>query len=313
MKNKWFWISILLIISVVGFLFFNSSKSEKYTIEETKVIKNDLVIPVRASGIAVPRNRLEIKPPIAGRVESVLVAEGDVVPRGRIIAWMSSTERAALLDAARTKSAEEIKQWEDFYKPTPVISPLRGLVIAANIRAGQTVTQQDILYVLSDSLMVQAKVDETDLSKIKIGQKAKVSVDSFSNVIVAGKVSHIAYEAITENNVTLYNVDLELTPVPEFLRSGMSITLDFILSEQNDVLLLKSEFLKQNSNKNFVLVKDNGKLIEKEVGIGTSDDMHTVIEWGLNEGEVVFRKKKNVDKKTNPSSSPFSTPRVPKR
>jgi macrolide-specific efflux system membrane fusion protein len=51
----------------------------------------------------LPQNRLEIKPPIAGRAEEVLVNEGELVKAGQIIAWMSSTDRAALLDAARAQ------------------------------------------------------------------------------------------------------------------------------------------------------------------------------------------------------------------
>lgn len=314
MKIKFIFISIVVIIISVTVYLFGFGKSKSNTkLESSKAFRGDLIVTVRATGTAIPKNRLEIKPPIAGRVESILVNEGNHVGRGKIIAWMSSTERAALLDAARAKGEEELKKWEDFYKPTPVISPLRGLVIASNISPGQTVTQQDILYVLSDNLMVQAKVDETDLSKIKIAQIANITVDSYSNTPIQAKVTHIAYEAVTENNVTMYNVDLELKTIPEYLRSGMSITIDFIVSEERDVLLLPNEFVKAGSGKAKVTKKVEGELVETMVTIGNSDEQNTVILSGLMENEMVYRKKKIQEEKKVSSGGPFSSPKMPKR
>jgi multidrug efflux pump subunit AcrA (membrane-fusion protein) len=49
-----------------------------------------LDISILATGVVQPQNRLEIKPPIAGRIERVLVEEGETVKRGQILAWMSS-------------------------------------------------------------------------------------------------------------------------------------------------------------------------------------------------------------------------------
>ncbi|MGE8721311.1 efflux RND transporter periplasmic adaptor subunit [Leptospira terpstrae] len=314
MKIKFILITIVVIIVSITVYLFGFGKSKSNTkLESTNVFRGDLIVTTRATGTAIPKNRLEIKPPIAGRVESILVNEGNHVGRGKIIAWMSSTERAALLDAARAKGADELKKWEDFYKPTPVISPLRGLVIASNIRPGQTVTQQDILYVLSDNLMVQAKVDETDLSKIKIGQTANITVDSYSDIPIQAKVTHIGYEAVTENNVTMYNVDLELKTIPEYLRSGMSITIDFILSETRDVLLVPNEFVKGGSGKGMILKKADDELVETVVNIGNSDEQNTEILSGLMENEIVYRKKKIQEEKKASSGGPFSSPKMPKR
>ncbi|XDD46057.1 efflux RND transporter periplasmic adaptor subunit [Leptospira sp. WS39.C2] len=315
MKSK-IYISIFVVIvsAFIYYLFGFSKSKQEYKLETAHVTRGDLILTVRATGTAIPKNRLEVKPPITGRIESILAEEGKQVGKGKILAWMSSTERAALLDAARAKGQEELKKWEEFYKPTPVISPLRGLVIASNISPGQTVTQQDILFVLSDKLMVQAKVDETDLSKIKIGQNANIIVDSFSSEPIRAKVKHIGYEAVIENNVTMYNVDLELNIIPGFLRSGMSITVDFIQTEEQNVLLIPNDFLKKKNENGVVLIKVEENLQEKEVKIGFSDDQNTVVFSGLKEGDIVYRKKKiQESKKSNSSGGPFSSPKLPKR
>ncbi|TGN17304.1 efflux RND transporter periplasmic adaptor subunit [Leptospira idonii] len=319
MNKKWILAATALLVLLSGgyYYFFAGSKKEKFVYQQLNVKRGNLNVFVRATGSVQPKNRLEIKPPIAGRIESVLVEEGNVVSKGKMLAWMSSTERAALLDAARAKGANELKEWEDLYKPTPVLAPLRGLVIANNIRPGQTVTQQDILYVLSDSLIVQAKVDETDLSRIKKGQKAMLTIDSFPGEAIRGEVSHIAYEAVTENNVTVYTVDINPLSHPEFLRSGMSSTVDFIFAEEKDVLVVPNESVFQENGKNFVWVKkgkDSEKYVPQEVTLGISDDSYTHLKSGLEEGEVFYLKKQiQKQKPAANSGGPFSTPRIPRR
>src|SRR2546430_2143829 len=80
-----------------------------------------------------PLNRVEIKPPIQGRIEQLLVDEGSRVNSGQILAYMSSSDRAAILDSARAKGPAEVKYWQDAYKPTPIVAPLSGVIILRNV------------------------------------------------------------------------------------------------------------------------------------------------------------------------------------
>ena len=98
--------TVVLALVGAGFLawtrFRASSTLQKRTREwvEVQVVRGDLEVKVTAAGTVQPENRLEIKPPISGRVDEVKVHEGQVVKAGQVLAYMSSTERAALLDAA---------------------------------------------------------------------------------------------------------------------------------------------------------------------------------------------------------------------
>ena len=105
-----------------------------------------------------------------------------MVKTGQTLALMSSTERAALLDAAQTQGPEAIKYWEDVYKPTPLLSPIDGEVIVSKDYPGQTITASDVIVVLSDHLIVQAQVDETDIGKIKLGQEVTLSLDAYPQI-----------------------------------------------------------------------------------------------------------------------------------
>ena len=91
------WILIIVIVLIVG-AFFLLRREEKETVyTEIRPERGSISLTVSASGVVKPRNRLEIKPPISGRVEGVLVTEGEEIDKGKILAWMSSLDRAALL------------------------------------------------------------------------------------------------------------------------------------------------------------------------------------------------------------------------
>jgi multidrug efflux pump subunit AcrA (membrane-fusion protein) len=309
LRNQFTSIIILLCLSIT-ISHCKSSKKGERTYTQVKAIQSNLLITVRSSGVVSPMNRLEIKPPVGGRIEKVLIAEGDFVKKGNILAWMSSTERAALLDAARARGDNAMKEWEDVYKPTPVMAPLHGMVIANNIKPGQTVTQQDVLVVLSDALIVKAKVDETDISTISKKQKAMITIDSFPGQKIISHVRHIAYEAVTENSVTMYEVEIEPDNRPEFLRSGMSATIDFVVIEKDEVTLVpENAVYKNDEGQDYVLffTGEGNKPRKVPIKVGLTHDAKTeVLEGVLPDDILLLVSQDTKKKKEKTSDNPFN-------
>ena len=132
MKKAIFWIIILLILAAGGYYWYQKRipKAETGPAYDTATVeRRDLRVSVESTGEVEPRNRLNVKPPIAGRLEELAVDEGDHVEKGQILGWISSTERATLLDAALATSKEELEYWQELYKPTPLVCPLEGTAI----------------------------------------------------------------------------------------------------------------------------------------------------------------------------------------
>ncbi len=310
MKRHLIWIvGIVLVAGVAVWLYWQHDTEAKPALQEILVVRGNLKIMVMTTGTVQPQNRLEIKPPIAGRIVETLVHEGDKVHKGQILAWMSSTERAALLDAARAKGATELAYWEQLYNPTPIVAPLDGNVIARNIEPGQTVTAQDILYVLSDRLIIEAQVDETDIGKISVGQPVDITLDAYPQHVITGKVDHIAFEATTVNNVTIYTVEVLPHSVPAFLRSGMSANLKVMTAITNQVLLLPTETVRTENNQTVVWQPDpadNDKPIATPIVIGLNDGKQTEIRSGLQENDIVLIKSSKFGfKDDNGQRNPF--------
>jgi len=256
-----------------------------------------------------PQNRLEIKPPISGRIEKILVNEGESVKAGQILAWMSSTERAALLDAASAQGEETLKYWQEAYKPTPLIAPIEGEVIVRAVEPGQTVTSAEAVIVLSDRLIVKAQVDETDIGKVKLGQSAIISLDAYPQKKVNGKVDHIAYESQIINNVTIYEVDILPERVPEVFRSGMSANVDIIEKSKENILLIPLEAVTQDKDDRFVLLKQGigKKPVKRKVTLGISDERHVEVISGIDAKDKILlvRQKYFPSRNAGSSRNPF--------
>lgn len=278
---------------------------------EIKPVIGNIQNVISSTGTVLPKNRLEVKPSVSGRVEEILVREGQSVKAGETLAWMSSTERAALLDAARGQNEEALRYWQEVYKAIPLISPINGEVIVAKTQPGQTVTTADPVLVLSDQLIVRAQVDETDIGKIKDGQSALLHLDAYPDTKISAQVEHIYYESKTINNVTIYEVDLLPQEVPEFFRSGMNAAIDFIAQSKDNALLIPAEAVLREKNGSFVLIKDaNGQSRQRPVQLGISDDKNVEVLSGLDAYDTVIVKTK---KYTLPKSNVGTNPLMPIR
>ncbi len=302
---------VILVAAAAAFLaslwlFFGLGGSpEKF--EEVRAQVGRIGHIISTVGTVNPQNRLEIKPPIQGRIERILVREGDEVNSGDILAFMSSTDRATLVDAARIKGGEELRYWQNAYKETPLVAPIDGTIIVRNVEPGQTVSPSDAVLVISDRLIVQADVDETDIGDVSVGQNAVIGLDAYPDVKVKAIVDHISYESQILNNVTIYKVDILPEEVPEIFRSGMSANVEIIVSSKEGVLTIPSRAVSRDDDGATVLLKDSsGKGKRAPIEIGLQSNGLTEVVSGLEEGAVLLIPKDlDISSKKSPSGSPF--------
>lgn len=305
--KKYLAIVFVVALAGAGYAFYQKKSKPAETFREVTIERGDIATTIVATGTVQPENRLEIKPPIAGRADSVLVDEGMRVRKGQILAWMSSTERAALLDAARAEGPEEYARWEKLYRPTPVIAPISGTIISRAIEPGQTFTATDAVLVMSDRLTVKAQVDETDIAQVKLKQPAELTLDAYPGQKVAAKVDQIAYDAKTVNNVTTYSVDVLPLQTPEFMRSGMTANVTFFTEARNQVVLVPNETIKIVDGKTAVLTRGPaGDTLTKTIDLGLSDGKFTEVTGGLDAGELVLVPIYALKDKKSSGASPFS-------
>src|SRR5690554_1290109 len=289
MKKKIILPLVFIAIALGTWFFLSQRKDEvnySYTPHEVKL--GTLSISIDATGTVTPKNRLEIKSPIAGRVEEILVSEGEEVKKGTILAWTSSTERAALLDVVRTKGKEEVRRWEDLYRPTPVVAPIDGTLILKGVETGQSFASTDPLFTMADYLIVKANVDETDIAQVANGQRATIVLDAYPNERIQGEVTHVAFDSTTTNNVTSYSVDILPDEVPSFMRSGMTANITIIVQSHDNIITVPQSAIIDEKGESRVLVKQGASYISKRVITGNNNGREVEIKEGLSPGETIY-------------------------
>lgn len=308
--------AVILLVGIGGVFVFKNNSSNQMTYRSLPIKKGDIEVTILATGTVLPENRLDIKAPVAGRMDQVLVQEGQRLRKGQIIAWMSSSERAAMLDAARAKGEEEFKRWSEMYLATPVIAPISGTLILRNVEPGQTFTNSDAIFTMSDRLTVKAQVDETDISQIKLKETAQIVLDAYPDQKIKATVDQIAFDAKTVNSVTTYIVDVLPEKTPEFMRSGMTANVTFFIEARKNILLVPNEALKVQEGKTMVNVRGpGGDPQSREIQIGISDGKNTQVLEGLVEGDTVLvpEVKLGASSKSKNPLSPMGNMRTPRR
>jgi macrolide-specific efflux system membrane fusion protein len=187
---------------------------------------------------------------------------------------------------------------------------LNGVIISRNVEPGQTVTAQDSVLVMSDRLIVKAQVDETDIARIRPKQAARVVLDAYPEEGLPGSVDHIAFEAKTVNNVTIYEVDVVPKQVPDFMRSGMTANVNFLVAEKQDVLVLPAEAVREEEGRAQVMIpapSGQGRPVSQPVQTGLTDGKNVEIVSGLEEGDAVLVRVTRLPRASGPGQrNPFA-------
>lgn len=129
-------------------------------------------------------------------------------------------------------------------------------------------------------------VNEIDISKVKQGQKAIVTIDAFPDKKLNGIVREVANigEQIQGSNAKVFEVIIDITDFDSILRPAMTTKNQIITREYDDVLYIPSEAVHTEGKTTFVYSRGN----KIEVKTGESNENHIIIENGLEEGDEVM-------------------------
>ena len=147
-------------------------------------------------------------------------------------------------------------------------------------------------------LEVTVFVDETDIGRIIVGQRAKFTVDTFADRFFDGKVREIHPKAVIKDNVVNYEVilDIEKNKVVK-LRPEMTANVVITTGTRKKVLTLPKEAVKRKGKKSFVVMQAGGELEDRSVELGWRDGGKIEVVSGLNDGDEVGIPDKPLDKK----------------
>jgi len=182
----------------------------------------------------------------------------------------------------------------DFLK-TVILAPFDGIVVSVNLRTNDVLSQVDyaskgdIMIVDTSQLQFKGQVDEIDISKIKAGQNATITVDAVPNRTFTGKVSFISpYGTPDSNGVVRFNVTILLDPTDVPLKGLLTSTAEIAVTSVQNALMLPLTAITTSKDGSFVTVMTSDNKTEKiPVTLGLQNQQSAAILTGLNEGDKV--------------------------
>jgi multidrug efflux pump subunit AcrA (membrane-fusion protein) len=200
--------------------------------------------------------------------------------------------RQAKAEVERVRSALENARVQLSY--ATITAPIQGVIASVSTEEGETVAagmQAPTFVTIIDlqRLQVDAYVDEVDIGKVKVGQRAIFTVDAFPGTEFEGTVSAIYPKAVIQDNVVNYDVVVDIeTPYHGLLRPEMTASVTIFLEKREGVLAVPAKAVQRERGRTVVYVDADGGAEPREIKAGWRDGQWIEVASGLQEGETVF-------------------------
>jgi membrane fusion protein, multidrug efflux system len=271
---------------------------------------------VYATGAVEPETWSRSTPLVRGRIIERCRCEGKFVKAGDILARLDDKEALATLNDLRALEEFQNREFDrqaqllargvatsqayqraesdlarikaqiaaqaqrlEYYK---LVSPMDGTVLKEDGEVGDMVDPGTILYRigLEKPLWVVADVNEEDIPRVHVGQKALLRTDAFAGQILPGVVKQITPAGDPISKTFRVRVGL---PDDTPLRVGMSVEANIVSREKPDVVLVPANAVVDNN----LLTIENGRARLRKVEIGIRGTGFVEIVDGAREGELV--------------------------
>lgn len=185
---------------------------------------------------------------------------------------------------------------------TVITSPVDGVVLQRYVARGQIIASgvsnvgggTPIADVADMSRVhIEAGVDEIDIGVVQVGQEASVRAEAFPDQVYRGQVVRIAPEARIEQNVTRFDVVIEVENSDGNLKSGMNAIVEIVIVDEPAVLTIPLAALQRPDGgadadgPPVALLRSGGGYEPRPLRTGRSDQRRVEVLEGLREGDVV--------------------------
>ncbi|PIS08986.1 hypothetical protein COT75_03945 [Candidatus Beckwithbacteria bacterium CG10_big_fil_rev_8_21_14_0_10_34_10] len=206
--------------------------------------------------------------------------------------------------------------WLTYVQTSPIITaPMDGVITSlmyiegmsiGSLDTGSSTSNQKVATIRTEGMpIVTVNLSEIDVSRVEIGQKATVILDSIPNKTFTGKVMGVDRIGQVDSGVTQYPAIIELDSSAEQILPNMAVTVSITIERKNDVLMVPSGVIQSQGDENYVSVLMGNKQESVLVEIGLSSDTQTEIVSGLSEGDLVVNGSVSSAGSQQNGTSPF--------
>lgn len=189
------------------------------------------------------------------RMRQVAELSGGKVPsKTEMETAEASLERANANEAGARAAVQQaqaaMKTDETNLSKGTIRSPVDGVVLARKVEPGQTVVAAmtiPVLFTLAEDLTameLQVKVDEADVSSVKLGQPASFTVSAWPGRSFPATIRRVGIGSTITDNVVTYKTVLTVKNEDLALRPGMTATASIVTAQRDNVLLVPNAALR---------------------------------------------------------------------
>jgi HlyD family secretion protein len=208
---------------------------------EDAVVKSRATVAQMEATVAEARASLK-------RLRHVAELSGGKVPSQTEL----ETAEAALkrADANEASARAALKTDETNIHKAVIRSPIDGVVLTRKVEPGQTVVAAmttPVLFVIAEDLTkmeLQVKVDEADVSSVKLGQPASFTVSAWSGREFPATIERVGIGSTVTDNVVTYKTVLSVANDDLALRPGMTATARIVTAQRENALLVPNAALR---------------------------------------------------------------------
>ena len=235
-----------------------------------------------------------------GLIAPSLLEDADKAYQLGINKQTAAKSQAAVSRAEVEKAKATLERAQTDLRYATITSPMNGLVLSRDVEVGDAVSsilvlgsQATLVMTLGDvsEVYVLGKVDEADIGKVYLGQRARIVVESFKEKSFEGKVTKISPLGVEKDNVTTFEVRVSILNPGGELKTNMTANAEVILEEKKGILTVpESAVVYDRERKPSLEVPDpraEGGKRKVAVKLGISNGVKAEVAEGLKEGDRV--------------------------
>lgn len=214
---------------------------------------------------------------------------------------MSNKADLNVLDEKKAKAEADYKMAKKSLEDMTLRAPKEGLVVLREIWKGtgmgkvqegdQVWPGYPILEIPDLSAMeIKMHLNEVDVSKVKAGQEALISIDAFPDKVFSGKVERVASMATKKDwdaKIKTFETIVSLNEMDPRMRPGMTCMVDIIIKKIPDVVSVPIDSVFEREGKTIVYVMGSRSPKKKEVALGERNTTHIIVTQGLSPGDKI--------------------------
>ncbi len=195
-------------------------------------------------------------------------------------------ERLEILGLSKAQ-IENLQKTQELVRALPVSALLTGTVVNRTAVAGSPVSTSGPIFEIDNfaTVWIEGDVFEGQLSEVRPGLPAAVTVPAYPGQVFEGKVQSIIPSLDPEKRTARLRV--VLSNPKGLLKPGMFATLSITVGKEPSGVVVPIEALIEQGGSIFVFVKNGEQFAKQDVVVSARDDRYAQISWGLVPNDVV--------------------------